>query len=87
MDNKRILGPNMKKLLARVVAREAIPPGGGFADGVKFITSGKMGEVTRKSLDWIDEQIQAILSAPDNTYGDDEEAIAGNILAMLAERK
>ncbi|MCK5613475.1 hypothetical protein KAR91_67015 [Candidatus Pacearchaeota archaeon] len=83
MSNERVLGPNMRKLLARVVAREAIQPGGGIADGIKFITSGEMGKVSRESLDWIDKQIQDILSAPDNIYGNDEETIAGSILTML----
>ena len=87
MSNERILGENMKKLLARVVARKSIPPGGGFVDGVNFLKSGKIGTVSRESLKWIDEQIHAIRSTPDNTYGDDEETIAEAILAMLAERK
>jgi len=87
MSDKRILGPNMKKFLARVMARKAIPPGGGFADGIDFIKSGKMGQVARESLDWIDEQIRDIQAAPDNTYGDDEETIAGAILSMLNERE
>ena len=88
MSNQRILGANMKKLLARVVARNAIPPGGGMADAIdSIITPGKLSKISKKSLDWIDEQIQAIRSAPDNTYGNDEETIAGAILARLAERK
>lgn len=59
----------MKKLLARVMARKAIPLGGGLIDGIKFITSGEMGKAASESLDWIDEQIQDIRSAPDKYLG------------------
>ena len=84
MSNERIFGPNMKKLLARVVARAAIPPGGGFADGVRLITTpGALVKLTNTSIDWIDDAILAIRSAPDNPYGDDEEIIAAAILSNL----
>ena len=84
--SERILGPNMKTLLTRVVARNAIPPGGGMADAIdSIITPGKLSKISKKSLDWIDQAIQAIRSAPDNTYGDDEETVAGAILAQLEE--
>jgi hypothetical protein len=77
----------MKRLLARVIARKAIPSGGGFADGIKlFTTPGELGKVSRESLEWIDDAIYAIRSAPDNTYGDDEEIIAG-VIVMEVEKK
>jgi hypothetical protein len=71
--DERVLGPNMKKLLARVVARKSIPPGGGMADAINIITTpGALLEVTRVSLDWTDQAIQAVRSAPDNPYGNDD---------------
>ncbi|MCK5608236.1 hypothetical protein KAR91_40520 [Candidatus Pacearchaeota archaeon] len=84
MNKKRILGPNMKKLLARVMSRKAIPPGGGFVDGINFIkTPGVMAKAARESLVWIDQQINDIKAAPDNEYGHDEESIAGAILSAI----
>ena len=84
MNETRKLGPNMKKLLIRKVAVDAIPSGGGFADGVElFTTPGKLVRLSREALVWIDLAIEAIKSAPDNPYGEDEETIAGVILAKL----
>lgn len=85
---KRPLGPNMRALLARVVARQAIPQGGGFIDGINFIKDQpRFKRVHRESLAWIDEAIKAIRVAPDNIYGDDEETIAGSILEQLKDRE
>lgn len=79
---ERKLGPNMKRLLAMRVAREAIPAGGGIADGMNFLLDRqRMIETSRKALEWCDLAVTAIRSAPDNPYGNDEEAIAGAILA------
>jgi hypothetical protein len=79
--DERKLGPNMRRLLARVVARRAIPSGGGLADGINFIKDqNRFKQVHRESLAWIDEAINVIRSAPDNCYGDDEETIAGVIV-------
>lgn len=77
----------MRKLLARVVARKAIPPKGGLMDGINFLmASGKVAEVTQESLDWIDQQINDIRIAPDNIYGDDEESIAESILSNIGRK-
>lgn len=84
--NGRKLGKNMKRLLAVRVSREAIPPGGGFAAGLDFLMNPeRMKEVTRQSLEWCDQAIAAVRAAPDNPYGDDEETIAGVILAQLGD--
>lgn len=81
---ERTLGPNMKRFLAVKVSRDAIPDGGGFADGIEFLLNpGRMADVSRKALEWCDQCIAAVKSAPDNPYGDDEEVIAGVILAQL----
>jgi len=60
----------------------------GLADGIAAITTpGRMAEVARNALTWVDEVIRVMRSAPDSPYGDDEEAIAGAILAALEGRK
>lgn len=86
MDRK--LGPNMKRFIAHKVAREAIPPGGGMADGISvFTTPGRLAQLSRDALAWCDAAIQAMRSAPDNPYGDDEEVIAGAILREIEKRE
>lgn len=35
----RKLGPNAKKLLSYIIAREAVPPEGGIGDGFRFFTT------------------------------------------------
>lgn len=86
--SERKLGPNMKRLLAVKVSRDAIPSGGGFADGLSlFLEPGKLAAVSRNALAWIDEAISAVKAAPDNPYGDNEETIAAAILEKLDIRE
>lgn len=87
MSDTKELGPNAQKLLIRFISREAIPPGGSIADGAKFL----MDEVHRKAVyararQNMETAFTAVRAAPDNPHGDDEEAIAAAILAMLEER-
>lgn len=84
MDKARKLGPNMQSLLCRKAALDAIPSGGGIAAGMETITaSGKLAQLYRDALEWCDQAVAVMKSAPDNPYGDDEEVIAGAILAEL----
>ncbi|MCK5018058.1 MAG: hypothetical protein KAS32_13460 [Candidatus Peribacteraceae bacterium] len=82
MSEKRGLGPNMQKLLARVIAaRTHISPGGGLQAGIDLlITPGKLGTASREALAWIDTALDVMRSAPDNPYGEDEEDLAEAIL-------
>jgi hypothetical protein len=85
--SERKLGANMKRFLAYKVSRDAIPDGGGFAAGLDFLMNPqRMKEVSLKALEWCDQAIAAVKSAPDNPYGDDEETIAGVILAGIDAR-
>jgi len=87
MTSERKLGKNMKRLLAIKVSRDAIPNGGGFASGLEFLMNPeRIKEVSLKSLEWCDQAIAAVKSAPDNPYGDDEEVIAGAILEKMGEK-
>lgn len=86
-DSERKLGPNMKRLLSNFMARVAIPPGGGMADGIALFTEpGKYQRVIREAMTLTDQAITAMRAAPDKWYSDDEEEIAGIILAKLDER-
>lgn len=81
------MGPNVKKLIAHKMAMDAIPPGGGFADGANFLLSGNLGESGRNAAEWVKQAIHAVKAAPDNPYGDDEEVIAAEILRRIKERQ
>lgn len=83
----RTIGPNFKRLMAYKVAREAVPPGGGMASAIQsIVTPGRLSELSRDALVWCDAAIDAIRSAPDNPYGNDEETIAGAILNELDKK-
>ncbi|MHC4300918.1 MAG: hypothetical protein ACYS7Y_26895 [Planctomycetota bacterium] len=81
------MGPNVKKLVARRMSQLMIPPGGGFADGIKAIQTMDLPKVGREATAWVMEAIQAVKDAPGGgDYGDDE-AIALAILEKCEERE
>lgn len=81
------LGPNAKKLLAYFIAREAIPPGGGIGDGLNFLLdSERRYQGLTKAVGALKAALAAVKSAPDNPYGDDDEAIAVAILERVEAR-
>lgn len=84
----RILGPNMLRLMSYKVARDLHPPGsGGIGAAMNnlrdALVSDRMADINRQALEWCDQAIEVMRSAPDNPYGDDEETIAGAIVAEL----
>jgi len=86
----RKIGPNLKKLMIRKMARDAVPPGTGNPMGAAIESmsdKGRMIALLREALVWCDEAISVMRSAPDNPYGDDEEVIAGAILAEIEKKK
>jgi hypothetical protein len=84
LDKNKPMGKNVKRLLAIKVSRDAIPAGGGFAAGLDFVLNPeRMIQVSRQSLAWIEQALAVFKTAPDNPYGDDDEAIAGAILSSL----
>lgn len=88
MSNTRKLGLNAQKLLLRFMSREVIPDGGDFMDGVKFLLDEThRKQIMEKAMMNFDLAITAVRSAPDNTYGDDEEAIAEAILGQISKRE
>lgn len=46
------MGPNVKRLVIMKMAREAIPPGGNFQDGINFL-KGDISGSAKKSHDYI----------------------------------
>jgi hypothetical protein len=87
---RRKLGPNMKKLIVHKLSIDAIPDGGGFNAGVKFLmTPGALADGWKKAAEWCDAAIEVIrLAAEPNPWKEaSEEAIAGHLLQRIEERK
>ena len=80
------IGPKVRTLLAHYIALEAVPPGGGIESGLNFLADAERREQgTRQAMANLAAALEAVKSAPDNPYGDDEEAIAAAILQKLEE--
>lgn len=81
-------GPNVRKLICHKFSIDAIPSNGGVADGIRVLTSpGKLQAGIRAATEWVNTAIALVKQAPDNPFGDDDEAIAGEILRQIEERK
>lgn len=86
--NEKPIGPNAKKLLAHFIAREAVPVGGGLADGLNFLTDPfRRQRGMERAIANLDAALAAVKSAPDNPYGNDDEAIAAAILERVESAK
>lgn len=82
----RPIGPNAKKLLAHFIALEAVPRGGGLADGLNFLTDNdRRRRGIAQAMSNLEAALAAVKSAPDNPYGDDDEAIAAAILERVED--
>lgn len=81
-------GPNVTKLIIKFVAREAVPPGGGIAEGVEFLRNPeRRKQILASAESKAILAIRLIKSAPDNPFGDDDENIAGELLNKIKERQ
>lgn len=82
----RVLGPNTRRLLAHFIAREAVPSGGGLADGLNFLADPERRRSgIGKAISDMEAALAVVKTAPDNPYGDDDEAIAAAILAKIED--
>jgi hypothetical protein len=60
-----------------------IPAGGGFQAGLQALSSAEsITSHARKATEWVQWALNAVKVSPDNIFGDDDEAIAGEILAI-----
>lgn len=81
-------GPNVQKLITYRTSQQAIPAGGGLPDAVKFLSSAStIADGVRAATEWVEAAIALVKTSPDNPYGDDDEAIAGEILRQIEEKK
>lgn len=87
LDPRRKRGPYFMELVHRRVARDAIPDGGGVGAGIDFLLNPeRIRETTRAAFEFVQEAVDAVRAAPDNPYGDDEEAIAKHIVEEIEKR-
>ena len=87
MDNAFPVGKNVKRLISMLMAKEAIPDGGGFKDGVDFLLSPERVKASFiKAQQDAMQFIELIKSAKDNPYGDDDEQIAAAIIAEVKKK-
>lgn len=77
------IGPNLKKLIIRKMSKDAIPDGGGFADGIDFLR-GDIGAAFRKAEAEIRPMLQ---QAVDAGFGGTIEDAAAEVLRQIDDRQ
>ena len=77
-----MLGPNVKKLIFRKMSRDMVPDG---LNSVYSATSN-IGSHARKATEWVEKAIAAVEVSFNNPYGDDDEAIAEEILRQVENK-
>jgi len=86
---ERHIGPNMRRFIAHKSALIMIPPGCKDPLSVVDVILSKDGiaKAAREATAWCFAAVDAVKAAPDNPHGDDDEVIAGVILAGIDARK
>jgi hypothetical protein len=80
----------LNKLIIHKMSIGAIPPGGGFADGVKFLSNSKnISNGFKDAKEWVNVAINTIrLAADPNPWKNStDEEIAEEILRQINERR
>lgn len=83
-------GPNVTKLICHKMSVDAIPSGGGFGDGIKFLMNPDRVVSTAKSAtEWVNQAIGLIRTAADQNpwKNADDEAIAGELLSQIKAKQ
>lgn len=85
------IGPNVRRLIARKMSLLAIPAGSdkdSLALGVEMFTNrDKFQSIATDAAAWVRAAIDVMKTAPDNPYGNDDEAIAAAILRGVEGRE
>ena len=82
-------GPNVRELLILKISRDAIPDGGGLADGIEFFANAeKRKEIMSGAIEFVKAAICAVREAPNpNPFRDaDDEAIAGELVRRAKQK-
>lgn len=81
-------GPYTKKLIITKMSQLAIPKDGSFNDGLAFLSDPeKIISTCKAATEWAFFAIDLVKTAPDNPYGDDDEAIAKAIMDKVEKQK
>lgn len=81
---------NVGKLIIHKISLDAIPAGGGVADGIAFLSDKKkISAGFQSARSWVAAVIKAVrLAGEPNPFKDaDDETIAGEILKRIEEKK
>jgi len=75
---------NVTSLVATFMWIQAIPSGGDMIDGIRFLLDkDRVSCAAKDARKQARAVIDAVKEAPDNPWGDDDEAIAGAILERV----
>lgn len=88
--NNTKLTPNIRKLIFHKMSLDAIPKGGGIADGIKFLSDREgLSKSLRAADEWVKAAILAVRNAGNpNPWKDrPDEDIAGELLRKIEERR
>ena len=83
------IGPTVKKLMILKTSREAIPKGGNYLDGFKFLSDKeRLVRTMKESHQWVLQAIQVVRTAkePNPFKTADDETIAAEILKKVEEK-
>ena len=79
---------NMERLAVEFASLRAIPKDGTVIDGIRwFQNPAKMMSDIQIGKSEAQQAVAAVKSAPDNPFGDDDEAIAVEILKRVKARR
>lgn len=88
IDRNRKTGPNVKRLIIHKMSVDAIPPNGRLMDGVNFLRDpNKISDGLRNAAEWVFAAIDAVKQSLGGSEFGDDEAIVGEILRQVGERK
>lgn len=81
-------GPSVRKLIATKMASQMVGPNGHIGTAIDAIMKpGNLAAHGKIASDFVVAAIAAVKSAPNNPYGDNDEAIAAEILRRIDGKK
>jgi hypothetical protein len=84
----RSQGPNVKQLISHRFAVLSVPPGGGIGSALAVLTNPvKLKSTMLQATQEIIEALDLVKTSPDNPWGNDDEAIAAELLRRIKQRK
>ena len=84
------LTPNIRKLIFHKMSLDAIPAGGGVADGIKFLSDpAGISKSLRAADEWVINAIIAVRNAgePNPWREKPDEEIAGELMRKIEEKR